>query len=272
MSAAPRRPLEEAWHRFDAEARATLDLGARVHVWRARLTDSIEAHAPILADDEHVRAARFHRDDDRRRFVVARGILRTILAGALGQDDEAGRKALRFGRGASGKPFLVDHPGLFFNVSHSEDLALYAVTRTGEVGIDVERRRRVPDYASIARCAFDDAEKAALLGCPPAGRDVVFHRIWTRKEALLKAMGLGLEALADAHAASAGHAASAWCLTTLPHLDGYAAALARPRAALGVRLWSWPNAAGMRGAERRVRPRPMPATARPAHPAFEAAP
>jgi 4'-phosphopantetheinyl transferase len=272
VSAGTRRHIDEAWHRFAPGARGALDLEARVHVWRAKLTDDIESHEAILSAEERVRAARFHQADDRRRFIVARGILRAILAGALGQGDDRGRAALRLGRGASGKPFLVDHPELFFNVSHSDDIALYAVTRTGEVGIDIERRRPIADHASIARHAFDDAEKAALMGCPSAGRDVVFHRIWTRKEALLKAMGLGLEALADANAMSASHASAPWCLTSLPHIDGFAAALARPRAAHGVRLWSWPNAAGLRSAERRVRPRPMPVAGRPAHLAFEANP
>ncbi len=76
------------------------------------------------------------------------------------------RCASRTGR--PGKPFLLDDPQLHFNVSHSEDIAVIAVTRVGEVGIDVERQREMADMDDVARLVFNEAERTALLACPTA--------------------------------------------------------------------------------------------------------
>jgi 4'-phosphopantetheinyl transferase len=186
--------------------------------------------------------------------------LRRILADLLDLPDQPSGQGLRFGYGPSGKPFLLDDPKLRFNLSHSEDMAVFAVTRAGEVGIDIERRRPMADMDAIARVAFSDAERNALMGCPTDGRETMFYRIWTRKEAHLKAIGTGLSALGNPEAVSIAPGNSAWFQSTLPHIDGYVASLVRPRGAHGLRLWSWPNAIGMRSAERRAKLRLMPAS------------
>jgi len=253
---------DHTWQLYAAYPDDLSDLHSRVHVWRARI-DRLPYDLEVsLSDDEKARADRFHREEDRNRFMVARAILRKILADCLDRADEPRGRMLRFGYGAYGKPFLLDDPQLRFNVSHSEDLIVIAATRAGDVGVDIEKQRLMKDMDAVVRLVFDDAERAAILGCPPAARPMVFYRIWTRKEALIKAMGAGLSALNDSNTVSLMQASASWFLTALPHLDGYLASLARPRSAHGIRLWSWPNAAGMRSGERRKTQRPIPAQLR----------
>ena len=259
MRPEPHRECADVWHDYRADRAIFTDADARIHVWRVCLDDAAEPMPSVLSDDERERAARFSRPLDRRRFVAARATLRAILADMLDLD-ATGSATLRFGYRAAGKPYLIDHPKLHFNISHSEDYALVAATRAGEIGIDIERQRPMHDMDSIARVAFTEAERAALIGCPSGDRSAVFYRIWTRKEALLKASGDGLPALSDPEAASLGGAATRWLVTGLPHLDGYVASLARPRTAHGMKLWSWPGAAALRSVERRARPRLAPAT------------
>jgi len=248
---------DHTWQHYAAYPDDLSDIDKRVHVWRARI-DRLPYDLEVsLSDDEKARADRFHREEDRNRFMAARAILRKILADCLDRADAPRGRMLRFGYGAHGKPFLMDDPQLRFNVSHSEDLIVIAATRVGEVGVDIERQRLIKDMDGVVRLVFNDAERAAILGCPPAGRPMVFYRIWTRKEALIKAMGSGLTALSDSSSFSLMQASASWFLMALPHLDGYLASLARPRGAHGIRLWSWPNAAGMRSGERRKIPRLM---------------
>jgi 4'-phosphopantetheinyl transferase len=265
MNSSARPPREDTWQRYKPDMIPPADLETRVHVWRARL--DVAAGAPLegLAPDELDRAARFHAAGDRNRFTSARSILRSILASLMGSPERA--CSLRFGYAEAGKPFLIEDPKLVFNVSHSEDVVLVAVTRTGSVGVDIEFHRPVDNIADIARVAFDEGERAALMGCPPESRDAMFYRIWTRKEALLKAMGVGFSGLNDPRVIASGQSASGWCFSTIPHIDGYAAALARPRAAHGLTLWSWPNAFDLRAAERRIRPRAAPSAPRNLRPA-----
>ena len=251
----PRRSLADVWHLYRSDSASFSTIDSRIHVWRIALDGLKEPVGDNLSAEEVARAERLTRLDDRRRFVAARSLLRRILADVLGSVDDPKGSALRVGYGPAGKPFLVDDPQLHFNVSHSDDLAVIAVTRVGEVGIDVERQRTMADRDDVARLVFNEAERIALLACPADERDSVFYRIWTRKEALLKAMGVGLPALTDPDAASLTHAGTTWLVTSLPHLDGYAAALARPRNAHGLRLWSWSTAAALRSVERRARPR-----------------
>jgi 4'-phosphopantetheinyl transferase len=251
------RESNHTWAAYAAYPDDLSDLHSRVHVWRARIDHLPDGLTSLLSDEEKARADRFRRQEDHDRFVASRAILRRILADCLNGSDESKDRILRFGYGPTGKPFLLDDPQLRFNVSHSDGLAVIAATRTGDVGIDIERQRLMKDMDGIVRLVFNEAERAAMLGCPPPARPMVFYRIWTRKEALIKAMGIGLSALNDPDAASLMQAGSRWFLTSLPHLDGYLAAIARPRSAHGIKLWSWPNAANMRSSERRKAPRPL---------------
>jgi 4'-phosphopantetheinyl transferase len=151
----------------------------------------ITALAELLSDSERERARRFVYERDRRRFIVGRGRLRELLAERLGVLP----KSLEFTYGAHGKPALAPRfadSNLRFNVSHSQDLALYAVAVGREVGIDVEAVRRLPDADEIAERFFSPHENEAYRALDPWDRPLGFFNCWTRKEAFVKALGEGL--------------------------------------------------------------------------------
>jgi 4'-phosphopantetheinyl transferase len=158
--------------------------------------------ADVLSGDERARAARFLRDDSRRRFVAARAALRRLLAEAL----RCAPDALAFGYEPGGRPFVAEPaPGdLVFNVSHSGELALLAIGRGRRLGVDVERLGRRVSGEAIARRFFAPREAEALLALPEAEQPAAFLRIWTRKEAYIKALGEGLRLPLDSFEVSLG--------------------------------------------------------------------
>jgi 4'-phosphopantetheinyl transferase len=173
-------------------APAAPDLTAvEVHIWRIGLespVEVIERLRDVLTVEERARADRFQFERDRSRFIVGRSALRMILGQYLGI--EADRLAFR--SGAWGKPGLEDNPtDLRFNLSHSHDLALLAVVRGREVGIDVERLRPLDDAPRLVARFFSEAERAEFLALTEAERQAAFFRGWTRKEAYMKATGQG---------------------------------------------------------------------------------
>jgi 4'-phosphopantetheinyl transferase len=213
-----------------------------VHVWRARLQGP-EMRRPRLAlslsPDEQRRAHRFHFERDRWRFIAGRWTLRTILGRYL----ECDPARIQFSYGAHGKPELAPthgDSGLRFNCSHSEEIALYAVTRGRAVGIDVEAVRPISDADTIAEHFFSPGERATLRALPSRERQEAFLHCWTRKEAYLKAVGCGLAdppervevtlapgdparlQSADADLPQPG----CWGLQALPPANGYVSALA----------------------------------------------
>lgn len=151
-----------------------------------------------LSDVERDRAERLVRPRDGRRFVRCRGALRAILGRLLGEP--AG--AVAFQAGPGGKPALRFVEGsperrrVHFNVSHSGELALIAVSRRRELGVDVEMTRPISQADRIVESYFTEAEQAEFLAIAEADRPAAFIRGWTRKEAILKAQGVGLAGLA----------------------------------------------------------------------------
>lgn len=138
-----------------------------------------------------MRAARFKFEGDRHRFITARACLRTILARYL-KTNAAG---LQFDLGAFGKPALVPSGNaldLRFNLSHSHQLALIAIARGREVGVDVEFMRA--DFASdeVAAHFFSATEVKQFARQPAGSKTRSFFNCWTRKEAYIKARGEGL--------------------------------------------------------------------------------
>ncbi|MCM5680341.1 4'-phosphopantetheinyl transferase superfamily protein [Schlegelella sp. S2-27] len=157
-------------------------------LWRAGLDTAPSADEQAwLSDDERARAQRFVFDRDRQRFLAAHCALRALLSRQTGLAPHA----IRFSLGPYGKPFLVP-AACSFNLSHSADVALMAVAREGELGIDVEMLRPMPDALELARHNYTSAERQELLDTPAAQRDLAFLYGWTRKEACLKAIGSGL--------------------------------------------------------------------------------
>jgi len=165
-----------------------------VHVWRARLDLSparLGELERVLSADERERAARFRRDVHRWRYTAGRGILRVLLARYL----TVSPQEPRFAYGPHGRPELAEPlagSGIRFNVSHSEDLALYAFAVGRDVGIDVEAIREDMETLPLAKRFFAPGEAAILASLPESIRAEAFFTCWTRKEAFIKARGDGL--------------------------------------------------------------------------------
>ena len=147
--------------------------------------------------------------------------MRAILAAELGREPQ-------LTVGPYGKPELVGGE-LAFNVAHSGELALIAVSRAGPIGVDLEQHRPLRDAAAIAR-RFFTAEEAALVVADP----VEFYRLWCRKEAWVKAQGTGLRLPLDG--VDVRVAPPGWLLADLDIAPGYAAAVARPGASDEIRV------------------------------------
>ena len=140
----------------------------------------------VLSEDEHRRADAFVFPRDRNRFMLARAALRNLLGHRTGENPAA----LRFGYGPKGKPELARNPSPQFNLSHSGGVALVALGGTDPVGIDVEAVVNLPEIESVARHCFTEAERALIAGSADQQLQA-FFRLWTRKEAALKALGSG---------------------------------------------------------------------------------
>lgn len=166
-----------------------------VHVWRGSLEPPVpivERLQRLLSRDEQTRANRFRFEIHRRRFMVARGWLRTILARYLETDPGE----LEFAYTEHGKPYLASraekHLQLKFNVAHSRSLALYAFNLNRDVGVDIEYISEDLTSDEIARRFFSTTEVACLRQLSASARHEAFFRCWTLKEAFLKAQGMGL--------------------------------------------------------------------------------
>jgi len=172
-----------------------------IEVWKVRL-DRATPTPPT--PEELERAARFATPTLQRRYLRAHAALRDILRRHT-------HTPLDFAIHERGKPYLASDPTLHFNLTHSHDLALIAVTRACRVGIDVERQRPMPDFAAIAQRYFPSGSPL-----PVTERD--FFRQWTRFEALLKARGTGLFGITEV--------AGPWTVSPLEIGPSYAAAIA----------------------------------------------
>lgn len=213
-----------------------------VHVWRAQLNQTsqqVERLLSLLAPDEKSRAERFHFERDRKRFIVSHGILRAILGEYLNLNPAQ----LQFSYNAYGKPALMEEggsSGIRFNLSHSQSLALYAIARHRELGVDIEYMRPEFAGAEIAEKFFSPTEVAALRSTPVEQQTEAFFNCWTRKEAYIKARGEGLSFPLDRFNVSlttgepevtlnvpeSPDEAARWSLQMLMPGDGYAAAIA----------------------------------------------
>ncbi len=165
--------------------------GARFWLVDLSLTPT-DGELAILSAEERSRSARFVFERHRHHFLLAHAAMRTILAAELGVEPAE----LEFVSGAHGKPALPDHPGIVFNMSHSDQLALVAVARDlpegSEIGVDIEGLRDVSNLDDLAAVHFTALERAELARCEPESRHELFLSGWTRKEACLKAIGSGL--------------------------------------------------------------------------------
>jgi 4'-phosphopantetheinyl transferase len=228
---------------------------SEVHVWQASLAVpefAIQDLQRVLAEQEVARGAQVHFEKDRNHWIVARGILRILLSRYV----DISPSQLRFGSNAYGKPFLAFpalSPQLQFNVSHSQDLALYAFAYHRQVGIDVEYKRADVNYEALAKVSFSPNEQARQHSLPHDLKQEAFFNCWTRKEAYIKARVEGFSFPLDQFDVSflPGEPAALlqnredpqeitrWSLLELMPGIGYTGALSVERVGWRLRCWQW---------------------------------
>ncbi len=172
--------------------------GLRLFVLRADEVDiaDLALFAQWLDPRERVRLAQFRFEPHRREYLAGRGLTRQVLAHYTGQAPQD----LRFEEGRQGKPALHDPCGLHFNLSHACGLNVLALSRLGSLGVDVECIEARRDIAPLVQRFFAAAEGQAVARAPMAQRQRLAFSLWTLKEALSKALGLGLSMPLDAFA------------------------------------------------------------------------
>ena len=197
---------------------------ARVAVHVETLAVDAAALAHLLGDDERARADRFRFPRDRRRFVVRRARLRQLLGAWVGRAPDA----LTFTENSHGKPILIDGPP--FSLSHSADMMMLAIG-DAETGCDIEWIDPALDWQPLADTLFTPTERNALALLPPEAARRAFFACWARKEAFVKALGLGLSYPLDAFDVSVRAAPAllsggdGWAIGEAPAIPGYATAI-----------------------------------------------
>jgi len=222
-----------------------------VHVWQVVLdlpASSVRRLHRVLAANEIDRAGRIQGAGSRNRFIAAHGLLREILCRYLDAEPDQ----LRFCYGPCGKPSLAAPPGageLTFNLAHSHGLALCAVARGRELGVDLERIRRESGWERMARHYLSASERATLGALPAHMRCAAFFKYWTCKEAYVKAIGAGqsqsfsqvtVGLRADGAAVLCVDGGMGWSVQVLALDRGYAAALVVEGHGWRLRCWQWP--------------------------------
>jgi 4'-phosphopantetheinyl transferase len=224
-------------------------IGGEIHVWHAALDREEKVLRQLessLSLEEKARADRFHFVNDRNRFVAARGMLRELLRGYLQQAPAS----LEFSYGQHGKPSLSGDnasSGFCFNLSHSSGLVVYAIARERNLGIDVEHVRPESAGEDIAQRYFSAREVSDLRTLPPEAKVDGFFHCWTRKEAYLKATGMGLQIPLDSFSVSLlpeqtpqflGGVESHWHMAAYHPADGYVAAVVYDGAPCSIKYFS----------------------------------
>jgi len=213
--------------------------GNEIHTWAfptKASNDVVATFERVLVTEETDRASRFHFRHLYESFVIARGALRFLLGRYL----NCSPAELRFIYGWRGKPALASASGIQFNMTHSGNLAVIALTLGREIGVDVEQIRPLSDMQHIADRFFCPEEASEIMSLPQTERDRAFFCCWTRKEAYIKATGDGLSTPLNnfrvtvrpniparfVHLEHNSNAAKAWTLHDIQVAARYAAALA----------------------------------------------
>ncbi|MBV9576787.1 MAG: 4'-phosphopantetheinyl transferase superfamily protein [Gammaproteobacteria bacterium] len=218
-----------------------------VHIWLAELTMSSaeeKIYQSFLSEDELARAQRFRFPKHKQRFIAARATLRRILSYYLNETPAH----FRFAYTDYDKPYLCKPENtLQFNLSHSESLAAYAITHDHAIGIDIEKMQTTY-HAGIAQRYFSQTENSALSLLSPAEKAACFYRLWSRKEALIKAAGKGLAIPIASFTVSTKDIVETihlegqtWSLFPLNLHDDYQAAFATLQTVKHIYLWDFFN-------------------------------
>jgi 4'-phosphopantetheinyl transferase len=227
----------------------------QAHVWRIDLEllgSNPNQYDGILTQDELSRSQRFYFQADRIRFASTRAVMRIILGNYL--NIEPGNLNLKFS--PYGKPYLANkstEENLTFNVSHTGNFSLLAVTRNRRIGVDIERIRNEASLEAIAKRFFTPEEANQILLLPETLRPEAFFTCWTRKEAFIKAQGEGLSIPLNQfevtlspdeipqliYSRNSGGHADMWQIYHLEPGAGYIGALAVEGKRLKVVGWDW---------------------------------
>jgi len=167
----------------------------QIHIWKIGTSyPSVEIESlykNILSSDERERADRFRSENDKKRFIISRGQLRKSLSSYL----KVSPSDLAFSYNKYGKPSIRSEHNpekIKFNVSHSKNLVVFAITQDREVGIDLEYIRKVNNADKIVRRYFGEEENQFYYSLPESKKKLAFFTLWTRKEAYSKARGMGI--------------------------------------------------------------------------------
>jgi 4'-phosphopantetheinyl transferase len=188
---------------------------------------SLQAAAELLSPDELARANGFRFPVLRRDYLITRWLVRTILSERLSIPE----RTLHFGSNAYGRPYLLTHPELSFNISHTNGLIALAVAQAGEIGLDIEQLQTDRAAPKLADYCFAASERAALHRVAPEGFDEAFFTYWTLKESYIKALGTGLSTALDSFSVELCNAKSIGFTPSPQDVDSYAPHfwLIRPR-------------------------------------------
>lgn len=174
----------DLWRLAEGACRAALE-GGGAFVLIARHAEPL-AERRVLSADELARERRYRREADRLNFVLGRTVVNRLLRAAAPSVPE------RLVLSSHGKPFAPGGP--HFNLAHADGHVACAICRTAHIGVDVETCARIGDPRALIRAVAHPAERTLLEACPDEALAMLFRRCWTRKEAALKAAGVGLSA------------------------------------------------------------------------------
>lgn len=164
----------------------------QIRIWQTSV-DNVGESVRDLSADERQRAAKFHREADRRRWIAARIWLRRTL----GQELNIDPAEIEFEYGPHGKPSIANVAAdCEFNLSHAGQSAVVAVTSV-PVGVDIEPLRELADMSSVSEIVLSDKERRQLDQLPPGQRPKLFFEFWTSKEAIVKSRGQGVGEIAS---------------------------------------------------------------------------
>ena len=227
----------------------------QLHIWqinRSQSDKTLDALWEFLSDDEKARAERFRFPRDRNRYIAGRGAMRDILSRYV----QHAPQALRFYYGLNGKPYLTtefNSASLYFNLSHSNELALLGVFPAADIGIDIEFAREKFSGKDIAERYFSEFEISELESLPETHKVAGFFNCWTRKEAFIKALGDGLSRPLSQFDVTLKPEAEAkllrtewdteeakkWVLQDISVAPKYHAAVAVKAKIKAIQLWHW---------------------------------
>jgi 4'-phosphopantetheinyl transferase len=226
---------------------------SEAHIWRADLavfdTSFQSKFLQLLSPDEQIRAQKFRFVKDSNNFINARGILRSLIGKYL----DINPAEISFQYSKFGKPVISNNDSLQFNISHSQNMALFAFTAKFNIGVDVEFVNPDIEVKDIAANFFSANERKNLLALPNEEQAAGFFNCWTRKEAFIKAVGEGLSFPLDSFEVSlkpseparllatnwAPDAISKWSLYPMSPAENFVGCVAIEGLVDQVRFWNW---------------------------------